>query len=259
MIIAHRGATDRCPENSLSAFERAERLGADGFELDVRLAADGHPVVYHYFYLQQATTGQGLVSEAGLADLQKLELLDRDGKASGQRLPTLQQVLEIFAGRLYLEIELKGPEPAAPAALASVLEAYRSAWDRMEVTSYEPALLLAFGRLCPGLEVDLLMPRSEPWMGADVLRYLAVQRGRLAGARAVHLHPEQLDEETTAYVRENGLEVHAWDVNSPQALSIVQSLGIPQFSTDELQQALDFYDRPRPLARLQTQADRGNA
>lgn len=48
-IVAHRGAHDQVPENTLPAFERAIELGADAVELDVRLTADGIPVVYHLY------------------------------------------------------------------------------------------------------------------------------------------------------------------------------------------------------------------
>jgi len=43
-VIAHRGASSEAPENTLPAFELAARQGADAFELDVRLTADGAPV-----------------------------------------------------------------------------------------------------------------------------------------------------------------------------------------------------------------------
>ena len=44
-IIAHRGASGYAPENTLAAFELAQKQGADALELDVRLARDGAPVV----------------------------------------------------------------------------------------------------------------------------------------------------------------------------------------------------------------------
>jgi len=46
-IVAHRGHTRAAPENSMPAFLSATAAGADAVELDVRLSADGVPVVYH--------------------------------------------------------------------------------------------------------------------------------------------------------------------------------------------------------------------
>ena len=77
-------------------------------------------------------------------------------------------------------------------------------------------------------------------MRNDVVAYTALQRGMLAGARAVHLHPTQLDEETLRYLRQKGCEVHAWAVNDMNALALVRSLEIPRLDTDCLQLALEF-------------------
>jgi glycerophosphoryl diester phosphodiesterase len=54
-IIAHRGASGSAPENTIAAFERAVRQGADAIELDVRLTADGVPVVLHDATLDRTT------------------------------------------------------------------------------------------------------------------------------------------------------------------------------------------------------------
>lgn len=53
-IVAHRVATEFFPENSLPAYEQALALGAEAIALNVRLAADGEPVVYDYFYLEES-------------------------------------------------------------------------------------------------------------------------------------------------------------------------------------------------------------
>jgi glycerophosphoryl diester phosphodiesterase len=48
-LIAHRGASRECRENTLPAFARALELGADGIELDVHASSDGVIVVHHDF------------------------------------------------------------------------------------------------------------------------------------------------------------------------------------------------------------------
>jgi glycerophosphoryl diester phosphodiesterase len=239
-IVAHRGETSSNPENSLAAFEGAVEMGADAVELDVRLTADHVAVVYHYFYLSEGTTGTGIVPEWTYADLQHLRLVAKDGVQTDMPIPTLREVLQQLAGRIGIEIEIKGPEPEAPGTVAAVLADFRSQWESFEVTSYEPVLLVEIQRLCPGLASDLLLPRSEPWMGPEVVSYLAVQRGRLCSARAVHLHPSQLCESTVHTVRQAGFEVHAWDTNSPEYLELAAKSKIPRLDTDRLSMALKF-------------------
>jgi glycerophosphoryl diester phosphodiesterase len=173
-----------------------------------------------------------------------VEVLGSSGNVvNGCRIPTLHEVLETFGGRIGLEIEIKGPEPESSEIVGAALCNFRHLWETIEVTSYEPALLLDIQQRCPGLATDLLFPRSEDWMRLDVVTYLAVHRARLARARAVHLHPTQLSSEVVSAVRSWGIEVHAWGVNGEQSLNRAMELGIPRICTDKLQQALDFRQR----------------
>lgn len=238
-IVAHRGVADGVPENTLAAFERAVDLGADAIELDVRLSKDGVPVVFHNFYLDGRTNASGPVFAHTFDELRELQLVGGESP-DGCLIPTFREVLEAFAGRLGLEIELKGPEPESSGIVAAELQRFRHLWDTMEVTSYEPALLVDIGRRCAGLATDLLQRRSEDWMKPDVVAYVAVQTGRLAGARAVHLHPTQLSAEVVRTVRTAGFKVHAWDVNDADSLHMMKQLEIPKFDTDNLRLALQF-------------------
>ncbi len=240
-IVAHRGVPTDVPENTMAGFQRALELGADAVEMDVRLTRDGVPVLFHNFYLQGRTNASGPVFALTWDELRRLELTGGDS-ADSCRIPALREVLEAFAGRLGLEIELKGPEPEVAEIVASELQPFRHLWETMEVTSYEPALLLAMGRLCPGLAIDLLQRRSEDWMGLDVVEHVAIQSGRLAGARAVHLHPTQLSPQVVGAVRAAGMDVHSWDVNDADSLRLMLELDIPKFDTDNLRLALDFRD-----------------
>ncbi len=238
-IVAHRGAPQGVPENTIPAFERAVQLGADAIELDVRLSKDGVPVVFHNFYLDGRTDASGAVFAHTFTELRELQLVG--GESSDEcRIPTFREVLERFAGRLGLEIELKGPEPESSDIVAGQLQPFEHLWDTMEVTSYEPALLLGMGRRCPGLATDLLQRRPEKWMKLDVVAYTALHGARLAGARAIHLHPTQLSAEVVSTVRAGGVEVHSWDVNDLESLRTMQQLEIGKFDTDNLRLALEF-------------------
>ncbi len=158
-------------------------------------------------------------------------------------MSALDEVLETIGGQIGLEIEVKGPEPESAQIVSDMLCRFKHLWDSIEVTSYEPMLLWHVQQRCPGLPTDLLFPRSEEWMKSDVVAYLASQRGRLARARAVHLHPTQLSAEVVAAVQQHGMQVHAWDVNDEQSLKIAAELGIPRICTDRFQQANGFRER----------------
>jgi glycerophosphoryl diester phosphodiesterase len=238
-IVAHRGVTAAAPENTMAAFARALELGIDAVELDVRLTRDHRPVVYHDFYLDDLTTASGPIFARTAADLDRVRVIDRD-RSRSHRIPLLEEVLDQFAGRLGLEIELKGPEPEAATAVGKVLARYRSSWERMEVTSFEPALLTGLRAECGGIASALLFPRSEPWMRPDVVAYAALQRARLAGADAVHLDPGQLSDVSVASIRAAGIEVHAHSVNDVASLDLAATLALPWICSDEPERAMQF-------------------
>ena len=72
-IWAHRGASGYAPENSLEAFERAVRLGADGVELDVQMTRDGELVVIHDERIDRVSNGSGMVGEYTLSQLRQYD------------------------------------------------------------------------------------------------------------------------------------------------------------------------------------------
>lgn len=243
-IIAHRGVHDTAPENTLEAFQRAIELGADGVEFDVRLTADHVPIVFHWFYFDASTSLYGAPFDYTFEQLQKTEIFSKDSDhATRIRIPTLAEVLDAIGGKIGLEIEIKGPEPESAQIVGQVLSKFKDLWDTVEVTSYEPMLLWSIQQKCPELPTDLLFPRSEVWMREDVVTYSAVQRARLAHARAVHLHPTQLSPKAVAAIQEQGFEVHAWDVNDEQSLQIVTDLRIPRICTDRFQHARVYLQR----------------
>lgn len=245
-IVAHRGAHESFPENSIPAFEEAVRLGADGIEFDVRLTKDGVPVVIHWLELSQAVGRSGYLFEVTFEELRKEALIGLESYQEDAAIPTLEEVLGRFAGRIDLEVELKGPEPESAQLVSDLLRSYESFWPRFEITSYEPALLRDVASKCPGLAVDLLSPRSEPWMTPEIVTHLALGRARMAGARAVHLHPTQLTESGLDSIRSAGFDVHCWDVNDEASLDLMKRFRIERIDTDRLKLALDFRTSPGP-------------
>src|SRR5689334_8385953 len=99
LVIAHRGASADAPENTLAAFELAIVQGADFVELDVQASADGALVVFHDLALDRLTPARGPLRRHTLAELQAL----RAG------IPTLEEVLDLCAGRIGVMAELKSP------------------------------------------------------------------------------------------------------------------------------------------------------
>lgn len=240
-IVAHRGVTARAPGDTVAAFRAALGLGVDAVELDVRLSRDLVPIVHHNWYLDQGVQAPVPIFMRTADQLRREKATEARADLSlSEPIPTLAEVVEEFAGKLALEIELKGPEPEGPAAVASVLAPFRAAWSDFEITSSQPSLLAAVRERCPGIATALLFPPSEPWMRLDVVAYAALHYARQAHADAVHLHPRQLTDDVATTIRAGGIEIHAHSVNDEGALTLAAQLGVNWVCTDAPERALLF-------------------
>lgn len=99
--IGHRGAMDLEPENTIRSINKAIELNADAVEIDVYRTKDNELVVMHYERVEKTTNGSGLVWEHTLSEIKKLDA----GK--GEKVPTLQEVIDTVKNRCGILIELK--------------------------------------------------------------------------------------------------------------------------------------------------------
>src|SRR5439155_1600574 len=121
LIIAHRGASGTCPENTLVAFARAAALGAHMIELDVQLTRDGAVVVMHDWTLERTTDGSGAVCDRTLAEIRGLDAGAWFGSAfRGTRVPTLAEVLAAVGLPVNVELKPVGDDGLEARALAVV-------------------------------------------------------------------------------------------------------------------------------------------
>jgi glycerophosphoryl diester phosphodiesterase len=108
LAIAHRGFSGAAPENTLAAFKRAMEVGSDMIELDVHLSKDGQVVVIHDDTLKRTTSGMGKVADFSLQELKRLDAGKWFGsRFFGEKIPTLNEVLELTRGKIPIHIELK--------------------------------------------------------------------------------------------------------------------------------------------------------
>src|SRR5690625_4206670 len=108
-IFAHRGSSGTHPENTMSAFKEAERVGADGIELDVHYTKDDQLVVIHDNTVNRTTKGKGRVRDLTLGELLQLDAGSHIAtQFSGEKIPTFEEVLDwIKETKLLVNIELK--------------------------------------------------------------------------------------------------------------------------------------------------------
>jgi len=185
-VIGHRGAAGLAPENTLSAFARAWKLGVDAVELDVLLSADGEVVVHHDYRLNpemtRSATGDWLSGVTGPAiknlTLAQLKTYDvgrlkpftfywrrypQQQPVERERIPTLVEVisaLKSFSGetsQLWIEIKTSPEEPEICHSPEDVTEAVVKALrrnnvsDRARILSFDWRALVHIRKIAPDI------------------------------------------------------------------------------------------------------------
>src|SRR5580704_13083449 len=211
LVIAHRGASHDAPQNTPAAFEAAIGLGADAVELDVRRTADGVLVVHHN--ASRRGVPLTLLTYSALVPLSRHEP------------PRLDTVLDLCAGRIALDIEVK-----EPGYEAEVVEeaSRRFPRDRLLYTSFEEPVVSTIKRLDPDARCGLLLgpgrlrSRTQRYealpfdlaerCGADLLavhQWLAPIRDRSRRLPGTGLLAE---------AQARGFPLMVWTVDGPQRL-----------------------------------------
>jgi glycerophosphoryl diester phosphodiesterase len=215
LILAHRGARDQAPENTMAAFRLAAEMGAHGLEMDVQLSKDGEAVVIHDFNLDRTTNGSGPVEDLILAELQRLDAGSWfSAEYATQRIPTLAQVLHELGPRLILNVELKKPISHKNELEAEVVRLIEDSnlTERVIISSFNPLALRRVRRLNPHISTGLLYGPDQPF-------YL---RGRwlqwLVQPQALHPRWDMIDAKFVTSSHQRGLAVRPWTCNEPDAM-----------------------------------------
>lgn len=232
LYAAHRGGSLLWPENSLLAFRSAVALGADYLELDVHMTRDGQVVVIHDPTLDRTTTGTGPVKDRSLAELRQLRLRDKDGRATEETVPTLDEVMEVAARggrRLLLEIKVDSERRRYAGIEELVLAAvdrHRMA-DRTVLMAFEPETWRRVRALRPDVTAGALhSARTLERSGATAAS--AMEEARRAGVGFVGLQQVLVNGDTVALAKRAGLTLGVWTVNDrePIARFIREGVGI---------------------------------
>ena len=237
LILGHRGASAVAPENTLAAFSRAIRDGADGIEFDIRLARDRVPVVIHDASLKRTGLIDRDVAELTAAELQKIDVGrwfgQRTHTASGsfddERLPTLVQVFELFSrlsGLLYIEMKCNAGEEAALAAEVVRLSRESPLANRVVVESFDLAAIAEVKRIDTGIRTAALFEPKLSRPLSTVRRRKLVDIALGVGADELALHHTLAGLRVIEKAKLEGMDVVVWTVDEPEWVRRARSLGI---------------------------------
>lgn len=185
LVIAHRGASAYEPENTLRAFDLAIQQGAQMIELDLHATRDNQIVVIHDFTLDHTTNLKGRVDQLTLAEIKRADA----GK--GERVPALEETLDLTRGKVRLYLEIKDPR-AAEETLRIVRA--RRCQDEVMLASFDIELMRRLGEEVSDMELGVILGNETfnpvvrwreafPWLALRRINYqtLCMQVGLCFG------------------------------------------------------------------------------
>lgn len=214
-VIAHRGASEAQPENTITAFQHAVELGADWVELDVRRSADDVLLVSHDAHTEDGRT----IVEHIYADLP-------------ETIPTVAEALDACTGaKVNLEIKNDPDDPDYDAehqisdAVVGLALAFREP-DELLLSSFNMDTVRRIKAINPTLPAALV----TGVLVMDVA--LLIDRVVAAGLEAVNPWEHTLDQGFVERAHEAGLQVHPWTVNTPERMRELIDMGVDSLITD---------------------------
>ena len=231
LIHAHRGASAYAPENTLPSFRKAVELHSDGVENDIHLTLDNQWVVCHDDDIARTSNGQGCSSQMTLGQLRQYDFGSKFAlEFAGTPIPTLEEFLQVVSDMNPINIEIKGPFredtdlKEAFSWIYTLLEKYRCV-DRTLFSSFGHEWLGLLKEQYPHLRTGLLYgDRLTPEATLELV-------GRFH-ADAIHPYLPSIDETIVQACHENGVEINAWTINSPEDIQRAIDLGIDGIITD---------------------------
>lgn len=216
------------PENTLRSIRKALELGAPCVEIDVYWV-DGHLMVFHDDRLERTTDGTGLISEKSFEALRVLDA----GK--GQRIPTLEAVCELVDGKAGINIELKGPNTAAPVARL-ILELDAAGWDKdaLLVSSFNHRELARMRQLDPDVQLGVITRHALPE---------ALDAAESIGAFSINPAHPFVDPVFVKEAHARGIKVYTYTVNDPDDISRMCGMGVDGVFTNYPERVLNRYSQ----------------
>lgn len=237
LVIAHRGASAVEPENTLRAFARAIEMGAGMIELDLHATSDDRVVVIHDDDLSCTTNARGRVS------MSTLEEVRRADAGRGERVPTLEETLELARGRIQLYLEIKNPR-AAQETIRQVRDLKMQ--HEVMLASFDLKLMRELGRVITDIELGVILGSPSinpivrwreafPWLALSSFNY-----------QTLCLQVELCFPYLARRMKKLGKKLYVWTANSERSYARMIDCNVDGICTDTPDRLIAYLSERNP-------------
>lgn len=219
VLIAHRGASDVAPENTLAAIARALEGPAQYIEIDIHQTRDQQVVVMHDATVNRTTNGRGAIADLTLAELRQLDAGSWFNAAfSQEKVPTLEEVLRLVNGRKKLLIEIKKGQNYYKGIEKATLELIRKhqARDWTLIQSFYDPVLARVWQQEDAITTHKLLLGKVP--GLPLYFDHRLRWGRLDQydrVQAINIHHRFASRGFIRHLHHKGFKTFVWTVDKP--------------------------------------------
>jgi glycerophosphoryl diester phosphodiesterase len=232
LVVAHRGASQDAPENTLPAFMLAWEQGADAIEGDFLLTKDNEIVCIHDKSTERLAGRKLIVKGSTLAQLQELDVgLGKGEKFTGTKIPTIAEVLATIPAGKKIFIEIKCGKEIIPHLLEEIKKSELND-EQVTMICFNAEVVRTLKIKAPQHKVYWLSNfkrnKEGHWVPSLETVLQTLSSTKADGLDSHHGIPEH----TARRIQEEGFEWHVWTVNDLKTAKRLKALGVESVTTD---------------------------
>lgn len=242
LIIGHRGAAGLAPENTLISVETALRLGVHRIEIDIHQTYDHKIVVIHDDTTNRTTDIKGQIKKMTYDQLSKANAAKLFPHFSFQKVPLLEEVIDLVNGKVPIHLELKHSYrkyPGIENRIHRIIKDF-NAFDWIYVNSFDNVVLRRFHQINPNIVLHKLLVFNAGIFQRD--KY--VSAGRLQRFHFVTEFGVSYKYVTPLLVQKihrMNKKINVWTVNEPRQMLRMALMNVDGIITDFPDRALELF------------------
>lgn len=222
-ITAHRGSSINAPENTISSIELAIDEKAEYIEIDARTTKDNQVILCHDNNLTRVSGVNKNISDSTYDDLEKLDVgYIFNVKFSGERIPTLDEVLKLAKNKINVNIDMKvnGNDDMLPELVAKLIEKYNME-DTVVVSSTSYDSIKKVKKINPKIKIGYIVSSMPNNIDINYIDFISIE---FAG----------LNKDVIDILHKCNKKVYVWTLNNKdQAIKAIE-LGADNIITDNV-------------------------
>lgn len=238
LILGHRGANKRAPQNTIPAFKAAIEHGADGVEFDVQMSSDGVLVICHNFTINETSNGSGNVCDLTFEELRVFDFGAWFApEFVGTKIPTLKETLDTVKDMKCINVEIKKPPVKKREVVEKTVAMVKEYGieDKVIFSSFDFEVTDMIKEIDPSLKVGLLYdPLPEDLYDKRLVLGEYVKVAQEHNADALHPHVKLTGSIYNRKCHKNDIAVNIWGVKNDMELEKAKLLDYDIIITDAI-------------------------